>query len=213
VRNILPGLLSLAVTLTPLPLLAATHKAATPKCSGRVVWVLPAQKRYVLSNNPLYGTKPGAYACESTVVARGYHMRPMQITRPMHYATPRPNPTSSPASPAVPENPALTSLARTQIDIFRTGKINRSQYGSALNGALTDKVIAQWSQLLTVLGAVTSFTYTGTPVLNGLPIAQYAVSFEHPLPAPNATSTNQWIESIATDQTGKVIYLNFVPKT
>ena len=53
-----------------------------PKCTGRVVWVIPSSKAYVLSNNPRYGMKPGAYACESHAIARGYHLRPLNIVRP-----------------------------------------------------------------------------------------------------------------------------------
>ena len=201
------------VLLAALPWLAPAAGAATlPKCSGRVVWVMPPQKAYVLNNNPLYGKTPGNYACESKAIALGYHMRPLNIMRPaQHTASPR-SPANGSTSVAG-ENPDLTKLARAQIDIFRTGKIDRSMYGQQLNAALTDTIVTQWSRLLAVSGNVTAFNYAGATNLSGLPVAQYNVTFEHPIQPPNMTSTNQWIESIAVDQSGKVIYLTFAPKT
>jgi len=215
VRNVLLSVLGALVIFTALPALA-TAATKMPQCSGRVVWIVPAQKIYVLSNNPRYGKKPGAYACESTAVARGYRMRPMQIGRPMAHPT-----TQHPKDPPVPpraavvsgENPTLTAIARAQIDILRTGKIDRSQYGKDLNAVMTDQVVTQLSQLFAISGKITAFSYAGAQNVSGLPVTQYVVSFEHPISTPNVPSTNQWIESIATDASGKVVYLSFVPKT
>ena len=182
-----------------------------PKCAGsRVVWAVSPAKQYVLSNNPLYGKKPGGYACESTLVARGYHMRPLNIAQ-------RQGAVSTAATPmpdlsATPENPAVTAMARAQIETIRSGKIDRSQYSNELNGAITDTMFSLWSQMFAVGGAVTSFTYAGTAPVNGVPIAQYAVVFENPIVAPRLPSTNQWNESIAVDSTGKIAYLSFAPK-
>ena len=209
-KNILQATLIALLAAFVIPPFAAAAKGVIPKCPGRVVWVIPSQKVYVLSNNPLYAKKPGAYVCESHAIARGYHMRPLNIMRPQkNTATPTPGANATPvASMSIPENPNLTTLARSQIDIMRTGKINRSQYGDQLNKVLTDSTIAQLSQALAVGGAVTSFSYAGTADYSGLPVAQYLVAFEHPV-----GTTNQWIESIAADPTGKVLFLSFAPKT
>ena len=218
-KNLLQAAIIMVLAAVAIPSVAATTKVVMPKCSGRVVWVIPTLKAYVLNNNPLYGKKPGSYACETAAIARGLHMRPLNIVRPMkHSATPRPTATphaqsSSSTSVATGENPNVTNLARSQIDIFRTGKIDRSQYGSQINAVLTDTLVRQWSQLLTISGAVTAFNYAGTTNVSGLPIAQYAVTFEHPISVPNMGTTNQWIESIAVDGAGKVVYLTFAPKT
>ncbi|MBV9155974.1 MAG: hypothetical protein JO097_06910 [Acidobacteriaceae bacterium] len=214
-RNVLLSVLGALVIFAALPALA-TAATKMPQCSGRVVWIVPAQKFYVLSNNPRYGRKPGAYACESTAVARGYRMRPLNIMRPTKNkeqtsktATPRPGGSATPfASMSVAEKPSLTTLARSQIDIVRSGHIDRSQYGDQLNKVLTDKIITQFSQALAIGGAVMSFSYAGTANYSGLPVAQYLVAFEHPI-----GTTNQWIESVAADAAGKVVFLSFTPKS
>ena len=213
--KVLPALWALSVVLSwPV---APGGAATMLKCSGRVVWLMPAQKAYVLKNNPLYGKKPGSYVCESTAITKGYHMLPLNIARPLQRtgattvsaASPAPNPSATPvASMNIPEDPTLTTLARSQIDVIRTGQINRAQYGDQLNAILTDQLVTQMSQVLSQVGAVTSFTYTGTADYNGLSVAQYLVAFEHPF-----QTTNQWIESIARDSSGKVVFLSFTPKT
>ena len=209
-RNILLSVLGAALIVT-LPSLATAATASIPKCSGRVVWTVPPEKIYVLSNNPRYGQKPGAYACESTALKHGYHLRPMQIVQPATHSKADPKDPPSPKV-AAGENSALTAMARAQIDILRTGKIDRSQYGKDINAVLTDQTLTQWSQLIALSGAVTSFTYAGATLVNGLPVTQYTVTFEHPISAPNLPSTNQWIEQIATDQTGKIVFLSLAPK-
>jgi hypothetical protein len=213
VRNVSLSVLGAWLMLAALPPLATAATASIPKCSGRVVWVVPAEKIYVLSNNPKYGKKPGTYVCESHAIARGYKMQPLDVGHPVTHSMPS-HPTAAPSSTvATTENPNLTNLARAQIDVFRTGKINRSQYGPQLNSVLTDTVVTQWSQLLALSGAVTSFTYAGSTNISGLPVTQYVVTFQHPISLSNGPSTNQWIEQIAIDQTGKIVYLSFAPKT
>ena len=214
-KNVLPAVCT-ALIAALLPWLATPASAAwMPKCSDRVVWIIPPMKAYVLSNNPLFGKKPGSYSCQAKAIARGYRMRPLNIMRPIkhnagtsHAATPKPQPTATPALSSVPENPSLTTLARSQIDMIRSRHVSRAQYGDQLNAVLTDNLIARLSQALNVGGAVTSFGYAGTTNVSGLPVAQYLIGFEHPIGA-----TNQWIESIAADPAGKVLYLSFAPKT
>ncbi len=117
-----------------------------------------------------------------------------------------------PPGPLTVENPSLDRLARAQIDIFRTGKIDRTQYGPELNAVFTDLTLTQWSQILAISGSVVSFSYLGSTSVSGLPVSQYSVTFEHVIPLPGQAPTKQWIESIATDQLGRVVFLSFVPK-
>lgn len=117
-----------------------------------------------------------------------------------------------PAGPVTGESPTLSRLARAQIDIFRAGKIDRTQYGPELNAFFTDLTLTQWSQILAIIGSVVSFSYLGSTLVSGLPVSQYSVTFEHAIAVPGQAPTKQWIESIALDQPGRVVYLSFVPK-
>ena len=212
-RNVLTAAFALILAL-PCAVTASTATPKMPKCSGRVVWAIPTHKVYVLSTNPAYGKKPGDYECETHAIAHGYHMRPLNIVatnKPKQIvanaATPSPSPIPAP-SMAIPENSSVTALARAQIDILKSGKLNRAQYGDQLNTVLTDNVVSHLQHNMLSAGNVTSFSYAGTTNLNGLPVAVYAVSFERAM-----GPTNQWVESIAADPTGKVIFLAFQPKT
>lgn len=224
-KSVVALILGASVTLGLAPSLAATSTTVLPSCVGRVVWIVgttPASMTYVLSSNSRFGKKPGWHACEASAKARGYHMAVLHASAhapPAHNtkniaSSPMPSASTSPAPTTVvpDENPAITNLARAQIEIFRTGKIDRTQYGANINAVLTDTILTQWSKILAISGAVTSFSYVGSVHVIGLPVSQYVVTFEHAIAVPGQPVTNQWIESIATDQNGKIVYLLFQPK-
>ncbi len=124
------------------------------------------------------------------------------------------SPAPAAAAPAA-ENATLTTLARAQIDAFRAGKIDRSQYTSEANAHITDTLVTQVAQLLARGGNIKSFAYSGTAVQSGVQVAQYAVTFDKPVAVPEMPSlptTANWVESISTDKTGKIAYLLFAPK-
>ena len=126
---------------------------------------------------------------------------------------------TTPANPAATstatENPTMTALARAQLDAFRAGKIDHTQYNADANAHITDALVGQVAQLLGRGGSVKGFAYSGSALQSGVQVAQYAVTFERPIAVteiPNLPTTADWIESIATDSSGKISYLLFAPK-
>ena len=116
---------------------------------------------------------------------------------------------------AAAENPTMTTLARAQIEAFRAGKIDRSAYTSEASAHITDVLVSQVSQLLNRGGPVKTFAYSGNVLQSGVQVAQYNVTFDHPIATPEMPTlptTANWVESIATDQSGKISYLLFAPK-
>jgi hypothetical protein len=77
-------------------------------------------------------------------------------------AWPRPHgtPTPSPTPPPVAD-PAVTKIARQQFVQWQAGVVNKSLYLPELVPKLTDAKIAQTSQLLAQLGALTDVVYVG----------------------------------------------------
>jgi hypothetical protein len=116
-------------------------------------------------------------------------------------------------APAAVENPAITTLARAQLDAFRSGKIDRSQYTAVVNAHLTDADVSDIFHVLGGAGEVKTFAYAGTAIENGIRVWQYTVAFEHPISVPMMPTTANWVESIATDKDGKVTYFSLSPKT
>ncbi|MBV9148557.1 MAG: hypothetical protein JO024_01725 [Candidatus Eremiobacteraeota bacterium] len=124
-------------------------------------------------------------------------------------------PAPSAATSTAAENPTTTALARAQIDAFRAGKIDRTQYNADANAHITDALVGQVAQLLGRGGAIKTFAYSGNAVQSGVQVTQYAVTFERPVAVPEMPTlptTADWIESIATDKDGKISYLLFAPK-
>ena len=124
-------------------------------------------------------------------------------------------PAPSNATSTAAENPTTTALARAQLDAFRAGKIDRTQYNSDANTHITDTLVGQVAQVLGRGGAVKTFAYSGNALQGGVQVTQYAVTFERPVTVPempNLPTTADWIESIATDSSGKISYLLFAPK-
>ena len=125
--------------------------------------------------------------------------------------------TPAPSAPAstTAENPTMTALARAQVDAFRAGRIDRTQYNADANSHITDTLVGQVAQLLGRGGSIKTFAYSGNALQSGVQVAQYAVTFERPIAVPempNLPTTADWIESIATDSSGKISYLLFAPK-
>ena len=124
--------------------------------------------------------------------------------------------TPAPSAPSTTaENPTTTALARAQIDAFRAGKIDRTQYNADANAHITDTLVGQVSQVLGRGGSIKTFAYSGNALQGGVQVAQYVVTFERPITVPEMPTlptTADWIESIATDSSGKISYLLFAPK-
>lgn len=128
---------------------------------------------------------------------------------------PSPAPSAPPAAAAAPaEDPTITKLARSQIDMFRDGKIDRSKFSAEASARIPDSMIAQVAQLLARGGAVKTFAYAGTVAQGGLQVSRYNVTFERPISIPEAPTlptTDRWMESLSTDKDGRISYLLFAP--
>jgi len=133
----------------------------------------------------------------------------------MYCAVPAAAQSPAPASSPAVENPTVTTLARAQVEAFRAGKIDRTQYTADANTHLTDTLVSQVSQVLARGGAVRAFSYSGNSQQSGIAVAQYAVTFDKPIAIPEMPqlpTTADWLESIATDASGKISFLLFAPK-
>ena len=127
---------------------------------------------------------------------------------------------TSPSSPApaatgaaVPhEDPAVTKIARTELDAFLAGKIDRTHYIAGSQAQLTDAVVTRVSGLLAPGGKVSSFAYIGPGTLQGMAVVRYAVGFEHAIPLSNGASSKDFVENLIVDQAGKVALIFFSPK-
>lgn len=74
----------------------------------------------------------------------------------------RPHPTPTPSPTAAPSaDPAITNVARHQFVAWQAGVINKGLYASQVLAQLTDAKIAQTSQALAQLGALTDVVYMG----------------------------------------------------
>jgi hypothetical protein len=74
----------------------------------------------------------------------------------------RPHPTPTPSPTAVPSaDPTITNVARHQFVAWQAGEINKSLYAPQVLAQLTDAKIAQTSQVLAALGALTDVVYMG----------------------------------------------------
>lgn len=74
----------------------------------------------------------------------------------------RPHPTPTPSPTAAPSaDPAITNVARHQFVAWQAGVINKTLYASQVLAQLTDAKIAQTSQALAQLGALTDVVYMG----------------------------------------------------
>jgi hypothetical protein len=72
------------------------------------------------------------------------------------HATPTPQPTPTPVA-----DPAITKLARAQFVQWQAGTVNKSLYADQVAAKLTDSMIADTSQRLGQLGALTDMVYLG----------------------------------------------------
>lgn len=110
------------------------------------------------------------------------------------------------------EDVVATKSARTELDAFLSGKIDRTHYAAQANAQLTDAIVTRVSGLLAPAGRVTAFAYQGAGDFQGVPASKYAITFERALPLPNGGSSKDFIESIAWDKDGKVTLIFFAPK-
>lgn len=77
-------------------------------------------------------------------------------------ASARPHPTPTPSPTAAPSaDPVITNVARHQFVAWQAGAINKSLYASQVLAQLSDAKIAQTSQALAQLGALTDVVYMG----------------------------------------------------
>ncbi len=72
------------------------------------------------------------------------------------HATPTPSPTAAPSA-----DPAITNIARHQFVAWQAGVVNKSLYAPQVVAKLTDDKVAQTSQVLAQLGALTDVVYMG----------------------------------------------------
>ena len=85
----------------------------------------------------------------------------MSCLVPSHaMARAKPTPTPSP-SPSPVADPAVTKLVRQQFVAWQAGNVNKSLYSPQIQSQLTDAKIADVSQKLGFLGALTATVYVG----------------------------------------------------
>lgn len=126
-----------------------------------------------------------------------------------------PAPAASPVpagAAAAHEDPAVTKTARTELDAFLAGKIDRSHYAAGSAAQLTDAIVTRISDVLKSGGKVTSFGYLGPGTLQGMAVVQYAIGFDHAIALPNGSSSKDFVEDLILDKAGKVAVIFFAPK-
>jgi hypothetical protein len=93
------------------------------------------------------------------------------LTRP--HPTPTPSPTPSPVA-----DPAITKLARQQFVQWQAGTVNKSLYAAQVLDKLTDAKIAQTSEALGQLGALTDVVYLGAWISADFPPGARGYAYE-----------------------------------
>lgn len=106
------------------------------------------------------------------------------------------------ASPAAAASAELTAKARAEFDQDRTGKLDRTRYGSELNGVITDGLYTRVSAQLHSLGEVRSFTPVSQTNTHGITVYVYRIECAKP---PAVEQTIGW------DASGKIVTLGYHP--
>jgi hypothetical protein len=114
------------------------------------------------------------------------------------HATPTPAPTPTPVA-----DPAITKLARQQFVQWQAGTINKSLYAQQVLDKLTDEKIAQTSNGLGQLGALTEAVYLGRWISASFPTGARGYFYQM-----RCTSGNVYLW-LALDPTGKIATILF----
>lgn len=116
--------------------------------------------------------------------------------------TPPPEPGGSAAAPAQTPDASLMARAKSWFSQLQTGKVDRSQLATAVNGALTDAQVQQAKQMIGGLGAPTSFVQKQEMSQGGNTVGVYHLTF------PNGSTMDF---AFAIDSEGKVSGLRLIP--
>ncbi len=122
---------------------------------------------------------------------------------------------AAPAPTATPsENPAHTAIAKAQLAAWTSGKIDTSDYGEQFKTLLTPSAVSQVGSLIASGGAATFDGYKGMAQQMGVTVETYGITFAKPisLPAQMGPTTSKWMEAIAFDSDGKIVFLRFFPQ-
>ena len=118
-------------------------------------------------------------------------------------AAPAPSPAPSAASAATTadpvDDPKINKIALDQIEVAKTGKLDRSLYSAVFNKQITDDVLASMAKSMHVLGKPTAFKFVTINVVEGLPTYRYIIVW------PQLTL----LEDIALDPAGKITLVHF----
>lgn len=106
------------------------------------------------------------------------------------------------ASPVASPSAEIIAKARAEFEHDRTGKLDRTRYGTKLNGMITDALYTQISTQLQSLGEVKTFTSVSQAVNTGVTVYLFRIECAKP---PAVEQVIGW------DATGKVAVLGYRP--